>query len=180
MSQIEELQGRITAAMERIGTGLEALEAAQAAAQAAALANAGPDPEMVARLEEEKLANAQLEERLRAIKKKHGGEMAALTAAQAAQSEAMARLDMDVQRLRVANDQLRDSNAALRGANEDGVGEPDLINKAMLAELEGLRAARATDAAEADAVLSRLQPLLAAAADSSASGGAGLVEGEDE
>ncbi len=187
MSQIEELQGRITAAMERVGAGLEALEAvrvaeraaAEAAVEAAAQANAGPDPETLAKLEEEKLANAQLEERLRAIKKKHAGELETLKTAQARQSEAMARLDMDVQRLREANDKLRESNAALRAANQDGVGEPELINKAMLAELEGLRAARATDAAEADAVLSRLEPLLAAAAEAGASGGVELVDGED-
>lgn len=156
MSQIEELQSRITAAMERIGTGVEALSAAPAAP-------AEPDPEVVTQLEEERLANAQLQERLRAIKDRHGKDMERLNADLARQSEAMARLDMDVQRLRMANDQLRDSNAALRKANEEGVGEPHLINKAMLAELEALRAGRATDAAEAEAVLSKLEPLLTGA-----------------
>lgn len=76
----------------------------------------------------------------------------------------MRRLDTDVQRLRAANDQLRQSNAALRAANESGVGEPELINQAMQAELEGLRAARATDVAEIGAVLAKLEPLLAGSA----------------
>lgn len=177
MSQIEELQSRITAAMERIGTGLATL-----ADQPADVGE--PDPGVVAALEEEKLANAQLEERLKSIRGKHDKEVEALKAELAnssvsqklrsdlaAQSEAMARLDMDIQRLRQSNDQLRDVNASLRGANEQGVGEPNLINKAMLAELEGLRAARATDAAEASAILSKLEPLLA--------GAANLVEGEE-
>ena len=279
MSQIEELQSRITAAMDRIGAGVDTLvdQMGSTAAADAALQSA---------LEEEKLANTQLEERLRSIKAKHAAELeeaqasaggdgpnveelqaeldglkaqvadtsevdglkaeladatAKLVAAEAAkaeanaaiaeageveslraeleelratadnteevdglrneiaalkaelnnterldelksetemlraervsQAEATARLDKDLQRLRKANDQLREANAALREANEAGVGEPSLINQAMLAELEALRASRATDAAEAKAILSRLEPLLAQA---------DLAEGEDE
>lgn len=174
MSQIDELQGRITAAMERIGAGLTALSEQQPPEVAEVVEE---DPGAGAALEEEKLANAQLGERLKMIKVKHDSEVEALKAELAnssvsqklradlaAQSEAMARLDMDVQRLRQSNDQLRDVNAALRSANEQGVGEPNLINKAMLAELEGLRAARATDTAEASAILSKLEPMLASAA----------------
>lgn len=179
MSQIEELQSRITAAMERIGTGVATLSAQE---------DTGALDELNARLGEEKLVNAQLQERLAALESRHAAELAEELAAlkaeldtsaeleglrigQAAQSEAMARLDMDVQRLRQASDQLRDSNAALRQANQAGVGEPHLINKAMLAELEALRASRATDADEVGVVLAKLGPLLA---------GAGhLVEGED-
>lgn len=155
MSDIEDLQRRIMAAMERIGTGAERLVEASA--------NGAQDPGLAEALEEEKLANAQLKERLRGLTEKHSTEIDALRAETAAQTEAMARLDGDLQRLRQANDQLRSSNAALREANEEGVGEPHLINKAMLAELEGLRAARAAETAEAAAVLAKLDPLLAAA-----------------
>ncbi len=175
MSQIEELQGRIAAAMDRIGAGVATLGPS---------GGADAMSELVAQLDEEKVVNAQLEERLVALKTKHeaeltairaeldtSAEMDALRAEAAAQAQAMARLDMDVQRLRAANDQLRTSNAALRTANEGGVGEPHLINKAMLAELEGLRASRATDSAEVSAVLAKLGPLLA--------GAENLVEGED-
>ncbi|MCH9832656.1 MAG: hypothetical protein K0U49_04725, partial [Alphaproteobacteria bacterium] len=56
--------------------------------------------------------------------------------------------------------QLRQSNSDLRKANEEGVGEPDLINKSMLAEIESLRAARAADVAEANIILGALTPLL--------------------
>ncbi len=167
MSQIEELQSRISAALERIGAGVTALDGQGDGGAAEALA---------AQLDEEKLANAQLEERLATLRSKHADEMAAQKAEldnsaemeamrleQAEQARAMARLDMDVQRLRQANDQLRDSNAALRKANEAGVAEPHLINKAMLAELESLRATRAADTAEVSAVLARLTPLLAGA-----------------
>ncbi len=171
MNDIDELQGRIAAAMDRIGAGIETLGAQGGAGDATAL-------------EEEKLVNAQLEQRLETLKAKHADELETqksaldnraeierLSAEADTQSHAMARLDMDVQRLRQANDLLRESNAALREANEKGVGEPHLINKAMLAELEGLRASRATATAEVSAVLAKLTPLLAAAGN--------LVEGED-
>lgn len=174
MSQIEEFQGRIVAAMERISAGVAALDA-----------QGSQDTEaLTAQLDEEKQTNAQLQERLTSLISKHeaeleaqkaeldtSAEIEALKTAQAGQSEMMARLDMDVQRLRLANDQLRDSNAALRQANEQGVGEPHLINSAMLAELESLRASRATDTAEVSAVLAKLGPLLA--------GATNLTEGED-
>lgn len=280
MSQIEELQSRITAAMDRIGAGVETLVDQMGS-------NADADAALQTALEEEKLANAQLEERLKSIKAKHAAELeeaqagasstvapnteelqaeldglkaqladtsevdglkvelaeatAKLVAAEAAKAEANAavadagevetlraeidelrakadnteevdglnieiaalkaelanseqlddlkaeldmlraervsqaditvQLDKDLQRLRKANDQLRAANTALREANEAGVGEPSLINQAMLAELEALRASRATDAAEAKAILSRLEPLLAQA---------DLAAGEDE
>ncbi len=175
MNEIEELQSRIAAAMDRIGAGVAGLGAQE---------DIGVVEELRAKLDEEKLANAQLDERLTTLKSKHAAEMSAqkaeldnsaemetIRAETATQAEAMALLDMDVQRLRQANDQLRDSNAALRNANEEGVGEPHLINKAMLAELESLRASRATDTAEVSAVLAKLGPLLA--------GADNLVEGED-
>lgn len=157
MSDIEELQGRIVAALRRIGSGLDDLGPIIEV----------PDPAVISSLEDaleqERLTNGQLEERLRSVRAHHETQVKTLKAEIEAQSEAMARLDMDMQRLRHANDQLRDSNAKLRAANQEGVGAPDLINKAMLAELEALRAARAAETAEAGAILSKLQPLLAAA-----------------
>ncbi len=88
------------------------------------------------------------------------------------QADAMADLDADMQRLRKSNDQLREAVIALRDANAAGVGDADLINTALQAELEGLRAIRASDVTEAGAVLARLEPLLAQAAN--------LPEGEAE
>ncbi|MCE8523716.1 hypothetical protein KBY23_00425 [Ruegeria pomeroyi] len=98
-------------------------------------------------------------------------ELEMLRAERVSHGAAMSRLDGDLQRLRKANDQLRKALSDLRAANEAGVGEPHLINAAMLAELEALRAQRATDAAEVQAVLSKLGPLLTSA---------NLAEGEDE
>ncbi len=47
-------------------------------------------------------------------------------------------MTVKLQRLKRINDQLRQNNQALREANEDGVGDPHLINKAMMTELEAL------------------------------------------
>jgi hypothetical protein len=179
MSQLNALHDRIAAAMARIEAATtHVAQGASAARQA--------DAAMAAALEEERLANAQLSERLRGLKERHDAEIDALKnrhatdleaaiaqsgegartlqAELAAQAQALSQLDLDVQRLRIANQQLRDSNAALREANAAGVGEPHLINSAMLAELEGLRAVREAELAEAGAVLARLEPLLADAA----------------
>ena len=96
MSDIDKLQSRITAAMDRIAKGVEAAKDKPPA----------PDPETLRAMEDAR------------------------------------------------------TGTALRQANEEGVGEPHLSNTAMLAELEGLRAARASDIAEADAILSALTPLV--------------------
>ncbi|KIC19520.1 colicin transporter [Leisingera sp. ANG-DT] len=269
MNQIEELQGRIQAALERISEGTAALqearaadkvraeEAAAEAVQAAEAAAAGAaNAELEQALDEEKTANAQLEERVRVLharlKEIEGsapagsasdedvaamqaelellrneagdpaekqalrsevarlkGELEAaantaasdkealedelaeakaandalkaqLEAAPAAentpaepadapdmsaelerQNEALVRLDMELQQLRQANEELRASNVSLREANAQSLGDAGLINTAMEAEIEGLRAAQASDQAQVNAVLAKLEPLLA-------------------
>ena len=150
MSEIDSLQQRLTAAMDRIASGLGTLSSA-----------AGDDSAALqAALDDERVANAQLTERVRKLSERQDGVAAEAGAAAAAAQARVAELDLELQRLRQANDQLRESNVALRRANEDGVGEPHLINKAMMAELEGLRAARAADVAEASSSIGALAPLL--------------------
>lgn len=171
MSDIEGLQSRIMAALDRIGQGIEAMDAGGGSG-----GSGGDDADALRQeLEDEKLANAQLEERIKQIKSKLEAAEAELGALRAAAKEqagdadargaGLRKLDGELQALRKANQQLRDNNAALRAANTDGVVEPHLINKAMMAELEGLRAARSADRAEMDAVLSELDALVASAGD---------------
>jgi len=151
MSQIEDLGQRITAALDRIDRAVEGMGASADASEVADLKQA---------LEDERLANAQLEERVKAIKDKQDARLSELEANEAKNRETLAELDDQLQRLRKANEQLRKNNVALRDANSEGVGEPHLINKAMLAELEGLRASRSSDASEAAAILDALKPLV--------------------
>ncbi len=177
MTQINELQHRITAALDRVAQGVARIEERAALAVPAPVAQPEIDPEELARLkealDEEKLANAQLEERVRKLHETHRQDLeAAKDAAAQAQTPApaaaptvdVAALDLEMQRLRKSNEMLRATNEELRNALAENVGEPHLINKAMLAELEGLRAARAVEAAETQAILASLAPLLDAAA----------------
>ncbi|GAW36742.1 hypothetical protein RA2_03817 [Roseovarius sp. A-2] len=156
MSQIDELQARITAALDRITKGLEGREAAGDATDVDKLRQD---------VEDEKLANAQLEERVRALHERLAARDAELEAARGAQADNLRRLDADLQSLRKANQQLRDNNQALREAHQAGIAEPHLINKSMLAELEGLRAVRAADRDEVEAVLAELGQVIATAGD---------------
>ncbi|SNS45153.1 hypothetical protein SAMN04488078_101581 [Antarctobacter heliothermus] len=225
MSQIEDLQSRITRALDRIGQGIDGLnpgpapedyealrgraeaaeqelaqtreafaaareqaeadlDAAVSAARSDAAAemeralaearaasdaevDAGDTPEVTElkeALDEEQMANAQLQERLRVLKARMA-ESEAATGSEPAGATSLAALDAELQKLRAANEELMAANAALREANAQGVGEPELINRGMEAELEALRAARSADAAETGAVLDALTPLLAEAAD---------------
>ncbi|KMK67406.1 hypothetical protein [Puniceibacterium sp. IMCC21224] len=166
MTQIDELERRITAALDRIAYGVETLDPAPVPTPEPEVAPQADPEEMAAlrdALQEERLANAQLEERVRAIREKQENTVAELHEQVGSQREALNRIDTELQRLRRANDMLRDTNQEMRAALEENVGEPHLINKAMLAELEGLRAAQAADVAENRAVLQAMEPLLTAA-----------------
>lgn len=158
MAGVEELEMRITAALERIGKGLDGLGPESAGNDAEGEKEL---TELRAALEDEKLVTAQLEERVKALHEKQEDGAEAVRVENAALSARLDAMDRDLQKLRAANEQLRDSNAKLRAANEKGVGEPHLINKAMLAELDGLRATRAAERQEAEAVLDAMAPLLA-------------------
>lgn len=162
MADIEELQGRITAALERISKGLDQLhpapetdidpaEVAELRAKLAAAETAVAD---------EKLAGQQREERIKALHSKLEDAEATMKARLDAQSEATAQVDLELQRLRRANEQLRENNRALRDANGAGLTDPHLINTSMIAELEALNADRAAETAEAAAIEAALKQLL--------------------
>ncbi len=173
MSDIDAMQGRIMAALDRIGQGLDGLTQDKGDTELEGLRQ---------QLEDEQLANAQLEERVKTLSARtreaeeaasaaadaHTVETAEREAAQKERAEAMIRLDRELQSLRKANQQLRDNNAALRAANAEGVAEPHLINKAMMAELDGLRASRCADRAEMDVLLTELGQITAGAQDDGA------------
>ena len=170
MNDIAELERRIAYAMERIAKGIEGLDRAGAAQPLAEVAPAPIAPTVAvseeeiatlrAELAEERLANAQLEERVRALRQKQEAQAQRSEAELTRLHDMMQHLDAELSRLRKANDQLQDSNAALRAANQAGVGEPHLINKSMMAELESMRAARQVDIAEVEAIKGALVPLL--------------------
>jgi len=145
---------RLTAALDRLALihdRLAMADPAPAAGEAAALAEA---------LEAERAANEQLEERVRAIKERQEKVVGRLEAEAAALRAALAERDAAFEGLRAANDRLRANNTALREAILAGIAEPDMVNRAMAHELDGLRAARAADRAEVDLILAELRPLV--------------------
>lgn len=156
MSQINELEARIAAALDRISAGvgklalpepvdtgpIEALEAAEAA------------------LSEERIANAQLEERIRALTERQETAHAALTAELDSLRESSDAIEAALQDMRAAHTRLEETSVALRTAAEDGLSDATQINAALQAELDAERAARAADVAEAAAILSALEPKL--------------------
>jgi predicted nucleic acid-binding Zn-ribbon protein len=159
MQDITELEKRITTALERIGKGVDRLAShPRQATTTTAPAAAPSDSALRAQLEEEKSLTAQLQARLRAAKDREAkGDL----------QEKVDRLtqDLDVQglelqRMRRVNASLREQLEALRSAAASGATEPTLINKAMAAELEALRATRLTEMAEMDEILAALEPHL--------------------
>jgi predicted nucleic acid-binding Zn-ribbon protein len=159
MQEIAELEKRITAALERIGKGVDRL--AQAPRGAAQPTSAG-EAALRARLEDEKSLNAQLQEKLRAAKEREPkGDL------QDKVDRLTRQLDvqgLELQRMRRTAASLRDQLTALRAAEAAKVTDPSLINKAMAAELDALRAQRLTEVAEIDEILAALDPHIAEAA----------------
>lgn len=164
MQEISQLEQRITAALERIGKGVDRLASAPRPAPVATTPAAAPTPApaadatLRAQLEEEKSLTAQLQERLRSVKERES---------KSDQQDKIDRLTqqldvqgLELQRMRRTNAALRDQLAALRDAQAAGVTEPQLINKAMAAELDALRALRLTEMAEMDEILAALEPHL--------------------
>ncbi len=158
MQEILELERRIAAALERIDRGVDRIPGASAAPAAAApTTDAGDElAALRAQLDDERTVSAQLQERLRAIKDRDLVVHAQLQE----QIEKMTRqLDvqgLELQRMRKTAISLREQLRVLREAQSAGLAEPHLINKAMLAELDALRATRLTEMAELDEIAAAL------------------------
>jgi hypothetical protein len=67
---------------------------------------------------------------------------------------------LEMQRMRKNVIALRENLRALREAQAAGLAEPHLLNKAMQAELDALRATRMTEIVTLDAILAELKPLI--------------------
>ncbi|MCU0907824.1 MAG: hypothetical protein MUF73_10330 [Rhodobacteraceae bacterium] len=154
LGPVRSLEARANAALDRLALAMDRL------------ATPAPGPsadEIVAlneALEAERAANEQLEERVRAIKERQEKVVGRLEAEAAGLRAALAERDAAFEGLRAANDRLRANNTALREAILAGVAEPEMVNRAMAHELDGLRAARAADRAEVDLILAELRPLV--------------------
>ena len=185
MGDIRNLETRLIVAFDRIGRGVETWDMQRAsAAVATTVDDSSALEQMAAALKEERLANEQLDERVRTLKSRSDDLAHELSAAQVALetksahsgptaehlaevADTMARQEAALAQLRQAGEALRANNDALREANAQGVGDADLINAALKAQVAHMAAERVADRLEIDGLLMALRPLLEAAKTSS-------------
>ena len=171
MSDISELEGRITAALDRIARAAEAARATEGtqpgatdsggAQSGAAPAKATSEIALREALEAERSANAQLTERVRAIKEKQENMVAQIERKLARATSQLDVQGLELRRMKRANAQLAEANRRLIEAREQGEGSDGAtIGKALQAELESLRAARRAEMAEMEEILGELRPLI--------------------
>lgn len=158
MQDVTELEQRLATALDRIETGIAAGPPVVETPVIPADVSEADDLQMA--LDEERMLSAQLNERLRAVKDKDQ------------QSQALASVKLDqmalqldlqggeLKRMRATNVQLREVLRILREAAAQGVSDPHLVNRAMLAELDALHATRLTEVAQMDELLAELAPLI--------------------
>ena len=155
MQDSGELEQRLALALDRISAGLAGL-AVHPALDVAMDGNS----DLQTALDEERMLCAQLNERLRAVKEKE----AQTQAQHSAKIDQMAgQLDVqgaELKRMRNTTVQLREVLRILREASAQGLSDPHLVNRAMLAELDALRATRLTEVAQMDEILAELAPLI--------------------
>lgn len=169
MDDIAELERRITSALVRIGQGVEGMASRVGASDAPSMgavpdsAGAAEIARLTEALEEEKMANAQLHERLRALRDKDAEDRRPLQTEVDRLTKLLDTQGLELQRMKKTVASLREQLRLLTEAQAEGRIEPHLINKAMLTELEALRALRAADAAEMDEIIAALDPLAATA-----------------
>lgn len=156
MGDISELQARLQAALDRVGAGVERLSAAR---------GIGELEDLRAALEAERTVNAQLEERVRAIRERQDGRVQELQAEVERLRETLAIREGETERLKAVNVQLRENNRKLREANKAGLADPGLVDEGLEAELAALRAQQSADRAELDDILAELKPLIGESAD---------------
>lgn len=176
MSELSELERRLSEALDRIGAGLEKLAAPPDEAPEAS-GIAAPPPGQAAgedsseevtalreALESERLANAQLEERVATIRGRQERRMEELDNEIKQLREQLEASQSRNRHLKRRGEEMRAALARLREAAAAGSTEPQLINQAILSELEGLRALREADRGELDTLIAELKPIVEEAA----------------
>jgi uncharacterized protein YhaN len=151
MSNIEELERRINVAFDRIGQAVDGFVAPTTGAGTGELQDA---------LLTEQTANAQLTERLRVVKAREASQAAEAAEKVDRLNRALDAQGLELQRMKKTAIQLRESLAALRETQTEAVADPHLVNRAMLTELEALRATRLTEMAQMEVILAELHPLI--------------------
>ena len=159
MQDIAELERRITAALERIAVGVDRLPASAATAAAPVGGGEKELSQLRAALEEERIVSAQLTERLRSVKEKDALLRAELDEKCQRLTRQLDTQGLELQRMRKTAVQLREQLREMREAQMRDL-DPQILNRAMLAELDALRATRQTEMAEMEELIAELSPLI--------------------
>ena len=152
MAEIAELEHRISAALARISAGVDRLgkaEDAPSATQAEEIAR------LQALLDVERAARAEADAALAEQRSTEESDVS-VRAEVARLTRQLDEQSLDNQRLRSSLAQLREELRRLREAVESGVADAPLLNRALQAELESLRAARASETTEMAEILTQL------------------------
>lgn len=150
MTEIAELERRITAALERIGRGID-----RTAPAATPVATGVPAPD--AGLADLIAARDAAQSDAAAAR----AEAERLQAAVALLTRQLDAHGLDMQRMRKTVIQLRETLRGLREAQAAALADPALVNTALIAELEALRTERHADLIEMEAIIAELKPLTA-------------------
>ncbi|WP_298358421.1 hypothetical protein [uncultured Litoreibacter sp.] len=150
MSDIPELENRITAALDRIAWSIENTPAQAAAAPAPVPAPAEPDADLVEELEIERTTNA----RLVATSEKNVARIERLETRVLRMTDRLEDAEAENKRLNAVIAAMSENNAALRN------GDSGAADAGLAAELEHLKAARANDLAELDDIMAELAPIV--------------------
>ncbi len=209
MTDLAELERRITDALARVDAGLDRLLTAQGAAEAVAAPevsveaeasvtepaeasiegaiegapaaetqqgdaeaegdavalDTGADSqaelaELRAALAAERANSAAMMERIRTLKTREQRQEAALQARIEKLTKQLDVQGLELNRLRKSMIQLREAMRVLREGAEGRTVDAAMINKALLAELEGLRAARSSETIELEEIIAELAALI--------------------
>ena len=186
MSEIADLENRLSAALDRIAQGVDQIDTGEASTDSdndALEAQAARIAELEAALETERGEKAVLEDQIKtlsgaatanaavtgdatgdadleALKQAHAEELEYLRAVSASEREAWEGLNSRLVRMRRTNKLMRSNAAAMRHEASMKVADPEAINQSLQAELEALQAAYELERAETDVILKTLQPLL--------------------
>jgi chromosome segregation ATPase len=166
MTQIDDHERRLAAALARIGAALEqgAEPGADATTPEAPDSAAEVEAARLTRaLDEARAENAALAARLDLARDRQAATVATLETRVASLTQQIDAQGIEVQRLRMVNVQLREALRSLREALTDGVTDAGQINRALQAENEAMRAARQIETSELDRLLAALEPHVAEA-----------------
>ena len=155
MQNLTELEQRLAMALDRIGTAIDGLPV-----EISPVEDPAVNADLQMALDEERMLCAQLNERLRAVKDKDIQSQTQYGEKFEQMAQQLDAQGAELKRMRNTNVQLREVLHILREAAAQGLPDPELVNRAMLAELDALRATRLTEVAQMDEILAELAPLI--------------------